>query len=79
MKIEDLEKANKLVLDIEHTKKLLNHTKNQTVHRINFTFGNGSNQSTVCDDSDTVEQIKQLLIVKHTQKLTHLKEEFEKI
>lgn len=76
---EDLEKGIKLQADIESTETILNNTKSQKTEWIAFTFGNGSNRSTVCKDKDTIEQIRQLLIVKHTQKLTYLKEELKRL
>ena len=79
MKLETLDKAKELQSSIKRNEFILDKTQNQKAEWIDFSFGNGSNRENVCDDKDTIEEIRLLLIKKHEAKIQSLKQEFENL
>lgn len=76
---EKLEKAKGLLSLIKHNEKLLNNVKNQKTEWIDFTFGNGSNRSCVCDDLETINEVMNIITVRAKSKISILKEEFQNL
>ena len=74
MKKETLKKANELNEKIKSLEVLIDDTINQKCNWIEFTFGNGSDKSTVCTDKDTIEVVRNLIFDNHIEKLTYFKE-----
>jgi len=74
MKLEELKKANELNKKIESLRTLVHDTRNQKCEWIVFTFGNGSNKSTVCTDKDTIEAVRDLVLTANIDKLTYFQE-----
>jgi len=74
MKLEDLKKANELSKKIKDLKTLVENTRNQKCEWIVFTFGHGSNKSTVCTDKDTIEAVRDLVLTANIDKLTYFEE-----
>lgn len=79
MKLETLKKGNRLQDDIKRNEELLHNTKSHPVEWIEFTFGNGSNRKNVCADMSVINEIKELLIKRHNEKIQKLEIEFEKL
>jgi len=75
MKLEDLKKANELSKKIESLRTLVNNTRNQKCEWIVFTFGNGSNKSTVCTDENTIQLVRNLILEENLKSLENLEEE----
>jgi len=79
MKIETLNEANKIDGLIKQTKKRIEETTNQKATWIDFSHGNGSDRSVVCNDPEIIEEIRALLIHKYNVKLQDLKKEFDNL
>lgn len=79
MTLEELKEAKQLENKIVKQEKLLYDTKNQHTEWIDFSFGNGSNRSCVCDDKGMIETIKDLLISHHERKIKGYREELRNI
>jgi len=71
-----LQIANQLSKEIEDLKRIIICCKQQQCEWIEFTFGNGSNKSTVCDDKWIIKKVRDLLIEENTKKLDKLVEQF---
>lgn len=76
---ETLMKANIVIKKISETETLLNSARNQKVEWIDFTFGNGSSRSNVCNDKNQIDIIKSILVTFHEKELLLLKDELEKL
>jgi len=76
LKLEDLKKANELNKKIESLRTLIDNTRDQKCEWIEFTYGNGSNKSTVCTDEDTIQLVRDLIFVENLKELESLEEEF---
>lgn len=79
MTIENLTQANDLVKQITELKSLINHAKNQKCEWIEFTFGNGSNSPSVCNDPLIINQVRNLIVHENELKLERLKKEFSEL
>ena len=72
MERDKLDKGNQLVKEIKELRNILSNTKSQRCEWIIFTFGNGSNKETVCNDETHIEEIRDILIKSHELKLERL-------
>lgn len=79
MKLIELKIANELAKEIKELEQILDNSKSQKCEWILFTFGNGSNKSTVCEDLKIIEKVRALIVEETELKLSKLKSEFEKL
>lgn len=79
MDIDKFNRAKELLRQIDLTNDLIKATNNQKCEWISFTYGNGSDRQTVCEDKEVIEEIRQILLIKHNIKLNKLKTEFENL
>ena len=79
MKESTLKKANELALKIKLIKKNIENVKVQKCEWIEFTFGNGSNRSTVCDDKNIITKIRDIINYENGLILESLEEEFNEL
>jgi len=77
MNVETLNKASELNSTIVRYEKLIADAKTQRCEWIEFNFGNGSNKTVVCPHEESViQEVRNLLVKRHTEKLDKLKKEF---
>jgi hypothetical protein len=76
---ELVEKANKLLAEMKSLKSIITNAESQKCECIEFTFGNGSNRKSVCDDKFMIEQLRTIIIEENQKKLKQLELEFEQL
>lgn len=74
-----LDEANRLSKEIDKLESIVKSCQNQKCERVEFTFGNGSNKSTVCSDPDIINDLREFLILRNKEKLKNLESEFHDI
>lgn len=79
MKIETLETANELLKEINTLERIIRNCQNQKCEWIEFTFGNGSNKETVCNDPKIINKVIDLLIIENEIKLDALRNKFNSL
>jgi len=79
MTLDSLKKAKELELAILKRNNLLKATKEQNAEWIDFTFGNGSNKSCVCDDLGLIGRIREMIIADHESAIEQLHKELGRL
>jgi len=79
---KDIKKAPKLIdascnlTEIEQLEKIIENAKTAKCEWIDFTFGNGSSKSSVCNDDEIIANVREFLISLNERKLEKLKQTF---
>jgi alpha-acetolactate decarboxylase len=76
---EKLVQAVDLSKQITELERIIQNGKTQTCEWIEFTFGNGSNSTNVCNDKDIIQKIRDLVVSENEIKLIRLKKEFSEL
>lgn len=79
MTTEQLLKANEIQKKIDRFTFLVEKSINQKCEWITFAWGNGSNRETVCDDMETIEIIRTILIAQNNKRLAEAKKELSEL
>jgi len=79
MTTDKLKELNELSSKIKSLEKTIENGKTQTCEWIEFTFGNGSNRSNVCDDKDLISLVRDLIVSENTKRLETLQEQFKSL
>jgi hypothetical protein len=72
-------KANDLRSEIIELEKIIDNVKTQDCQWIDFTYGNGSDRKSVCNDEQIIEQVRDILLFKNEEKLVKLLIEFKSL
>ena len=74
---EKLIKANELREMIDSLETINESALVQECEWIQFTFGNGSNCPSVCNDAEIIQEVRDLIVLRNTEKLSRLNSEFD--
>lgn len=74
---EKLDQLNEIRESIKRLEYRIMNCKTQKCEWIDFTFGNGSNRSTVTTDFETIEKVRALILEESEKHLDMLKSTFE--
>jgi len=79
MEIKKLDRANELLKKIRNLEIIIRNCENQECEWIEFTFGNGSNKASVCDEKYIITKVRKIILEENKLILKDYQDEFKSL